>query len=208
MSRRQLPDRHGGSVRATFDLVAPLGPKPTAMHTRDSSGAVSPLIGHGLGAGARAMVADRGNFYAFARHLGIQLTPAIASVDEEYLGMKRKSELVDLLHMAGFIEVRNDWIGKGRIENTEVSAVDKLKLDKLVAACLAAPVVEAVGVPRDVRALYETLKPAIDPDVLEDETYDLDDQDEEEEADEPAELNFEDDDGEDTPVEEDTDDND
>ncbi len=45
MRRRLPPDRHGGPDRATFDLVAPLALEATDMHTRDSSGAVSPLIG-------------------------------------------------------------------------------------------------------------------------------------------------------------------
>ena len=44
MPRRQPLDRHGGPVRATFDLVAPLADEATAMHTREHSGAVSPLI--------------------------------------------------------------------------------------------------------------------------------------------------------------------
>ena len=48
MSRRQLPDHHGGPVRATFDLVAPLANEATAMHTRDHSGAVSQPFGSGL----------------------------------------------------------------------------------------------------------------------------------------------------------------
>jgi len=48
MSRRQIPDRHGGPVRATFDLVAPLATEATAMHTRDHSGAVSQPFGSGL----------------------------------------------------------------------------------------------------------------------------------------------------------------
>lgn len=44
MRRRLPPDRHGDPVRATFDLVAPLAHEATDMHTRESSGAVSPLI--------------------------------------------------------------------------------------------------------------------------------------------------------------------
>lgn len=46
MRRHRLPpDRHGGPVRATLDLVAPLAPEATDMHTREYSGAVSGLIG-------------------------------------------------------------------------------------------------------------------------------------------------------------------
>jgi len=44
MPRRLPPDRHGGPDRATFDLVAPLAMEATDMHTREHSGAVSPLI--------------------------------------------------------------------------------------------------------------------------------------------------------------------
>jgi retron-type reverse transcriptase len=45
MHRRLPPDRHGGPDRATFDLVAPLATEATDRHTREHSGAVSPLIG-------------------------------------------------------------------------------------------------------------------------------------------------------------------
>ncbi|MCR4301978.1 MAG: RNA-directed DNA polymerase [Sulfuricaulis sp.] len=47
--RRRLPlDRHGGQDRANFDLVAPLAHEANDMHTRESSGAVSTLIGASL----------------------------------------------------------------------------------------------------------------------------------------------------------------
>lgn len=53
---RLPPDRHGGQVRATFDLVSPLAHKATDKHVTDTtgyfmagrSGAVSTLIDHGL----------------------------------------------------------------------------------------------------------------------------------------------------------------
>ena len=133
-------------------------------------------------AGVRAMLADRGNFYAFARHLGVQLTPAIASLDREYVDLKRKGELLLLMGMADDVEFK------------------KKKLDELVAHCLSPEVIEAVGVPPDVRALYERLQPVVDPDD-EDVTDDLDIEDEDDEPtdDDLAEIE-EADTGEDTNV--------
>lgn len=151
-------------------------------------------------AGARAMVADRGHFYAFARHLGVQVTPAIASMDKEYLELKRKPELLALLVRRTI--KRTQEAGLVTLTTTkqiDAEALGKKKLAEILEVCLLPEIVEQVGVPPDVKALYENLRPAIDAEVLEDETYDLDDPDNED-ADEAF-----DDDGEDTPVEEDTD---
>ena len=117
-------------------------------------------------AGVRALLADRGHFYAFARHLGLKLTPAIAHLDAEYVDLKRKSELVEILHLAGFTDSRTDstTADAGKAGDTKVAPVDKLKLDELVAVCLSEPVVEAVGIPADVYALYQNIQPEIDPD--------------------------------------------
>lgn len=119
------------------------------------------------GAGAEAMLADRAHFYAFARHLGIQLTPAIAHLDAEYLALKRKGELVELLHLAGYTDARLDTAtaDSGQAEDTQFKPIDKLKLDELVTICLSEGVIHAVGVPPDVQALYDHLKPVIDPDA-------------------------------------------
>lgn len=56
MQRRLLPDRHGGQVRATFDLVAPLADEATEKRIGDNAGitrrvrsrAVTPMIGTSL----------------------------------------------------------------------------------------------------------------------------------------------------------------
>lgn len=121
-------------------------------------------------AGVRALLADRGHFYAFARHLGIKLTPAIAHLDAEYVALKRKGELVEILHMAGFTESRTDstTADAGKAADTKFAPVDKLKLDELVAVCLSEPVVSEVGIPPDVYALYQNIQPEIDPDTDED----------------------------------------
>ncbi len=118
-------------------------------------------------AGVRAMVADRGHFYAFARHLGVQVTPAIASMDKEYLELKRKGELLDLVRLAGPTVANADGLAD----------LTKSKLPDILDFCLTDMVVKAIGVPPDVKALYENLKPTIDPEVLEEETYELDDED-------------------------------
>jgi ParB/RepB/Spo0J family partition protein len=136
--------------------------------------------------GVRAMLADRGNFYAFARHLGIAITPAIASLDQEYVDLKRKGELLLLMGMADDVEFK------------------KKKLDELIEHCLLPEVIEAVGVPPDVQALYERLQPVVDPDD-EDVTDDLEiDEDGESEPDPlDTEMTYLDevDTGEDTNVE-------
>ena len=78
----------------------------------------------------------------------------------------------------------------------------KKKLDELVAHCLSPKAVAAVGVPPDVRALYERLQPVVDPDD-EDVTDDLEIEEESDEThfdDPPGELE-EEDTGEDTNVE-------
>ncbi|MEK7758284.1 MAG: ParB/RepB/Spo0J family partition protein, partial [Pseudomonadota bacterium] len=76
-------------------------------------------------AGVRAMLADRGNFYAFARHLGIEVTAAIASLDREYLDLKRKAELIGLLRG---LDVPN--------AGDVVDDMAKKKLDEIAAYCL------------------------------------------------------------------------
>jgi hypothetical protein len=132
------------------------------------------------------MLADRCNFYAFARHLGIAITPAIASLDQEYVDLKRKGELLLLMGMADDVEFK------------------KKKLDELIEHCLLPEVIEAVGVPPDVQALYERLQPVVDPDD-EDVTDDLEiDEDGESEPDPlDTEMTYLDevDTGEDTNVE-------
>lgn len=115
-------------------------------------------------AGVRGLLADRGHFYSFARHLGIQLTPAIASLDAEYLDLKRKGELLALLAAAG--QPDEDLVTG--------AALSKAKLNDIVEHCLTAGVIEAVGVPPDVQALYDCLTPVLDTD----EDDDLDDEDE------------------------------
>ncbi len=132
-------------------------------------------------AGVRALLADRAHFYAFARHLGIQLTPAIASLDADYLDLKRKPELLALLNHAG--QPDEDLITG--------AALSKAKLNDIVEHCLSAEVIQAVGVPPDVQALYDHLEPV----------FDLDDEDlDEDEDDVSGETEAYDQGGEDTPT--------
>lgn len=118
-------------------------------------------------AGVRALLADRGHFYAFARHLGIKLTPAIAHLDAEYVDLKRKGELVALLESDAVGWNAEEGVGLDITKLDHVMAASnpsKLKLDELVAVCLSEPVVEAVGIPADVYALYQNIQPEIYPD--------------------------------------------
>lgn len=119
-------------------------------------------------AGVRALLRDRGHFYAFARYLGIALTPAIASIDAEYLGRKRKGELLELAHRSGLL--------------ADGDELAKKKLDEILAFVSTPAVIEAIGVPPDVKALYEKLEPKIDPeqDDIDDEEFDDDTLDESE----------------------------
>ena len=123
-------------------------------------------------AGVRAMLADRGNFYAFARHLGIEITPAIASLDQEYLDLKRKPELLALLVRRTITNAEQ----AGAITLTTTAQIDtealgKKKLKEIQAVCLLPEIVAQIGVPPDVQALFERLEPTVDPeddDVVED----------------------------------------
>jgi len=114
-------------------------------------------------AGLRALLADRGHFYALARHLGVQITPAIASIDDAYLFLKRKGELVELAKASGLV--------------ADAASLAKMKLDELKAFCLTPAVVQALGVPAEVRNLYETLQPILDADYVDEEGAGLDDED-------------------------------
>lgn len=112
-------------------------------------------------AGVTALGRDRAHLYTFARYADVALTPAIASLDREYLEIKQKAELLELLRKHG-CEI--------------LPEVEKGKRGDILELCLARQNVEKIGVPYDVAALYEKLTPMIEPD-LEDEFDDEDDAD-------------------------------
>ncbi len=101
-------------------------------------------------AGVRAMVADRGNFYALARFAGVTLTPEIASIDDDYLDLKRKPELLDLARLSGML--------------ADGGELAKKKLGEIRGFVASAPVIEAIGVPPDAAALFAGLEPEFDED--------------------------------------------
>lgn len=105
-------------------------------------------------AGVRALLADRGHFYAFARHLSVKLTPAIAHLDEDYVALKRKGELITLIRGV----YPDDW------NSDRLALLDKQKLDDLVALALTNEIIQRVGVPPDAKALYEHLSPKLETD--------------------------------------------
>ncbi len=106
-------------------------------------------------AGAKALLADRGNLYALARYAGVKLTAEIASMDANYLALKRKPELLDLARLSGM--------------SADAADLAKKKVDEILAFVSSAPVVKAIGVPPDAKALFEQLQPVIDPEYLDDD---------------------------------------
>lgn len=111
-------------------------------------------IGRIAEAGARALLEDRGNFYALARYLGAEVTPANAGIDAEYLSYKRKSELLELAQRSG-LNVGSD--------------LAKQKTEKILEFVGSAPVVKAIGVPPDIKALWEHITPKVDLSEIEDD---------------------------------------
>lgn len=125
-------------------------------------------------AGVRALARDRASCYAFARHLGVRLTPAIAAMDADYLALKRKPELLAIAKRSGLV--------------ADTADLAKQKLEEIKAFCLTAPVVAAIGVPEEVQRLYDTIEPDLPEDDEEEEEEDDDDDDDNEpdpEDDEP-----------------------
>ena len=118
-------------------------------------------------AGVRAMMRDRGHFYAFARYLGIALTPALARMDEDYVALKRKGELIALIEIAF----------PGEQNAALLAKLGKEKLDAIVAFCLSADLIAAIGVPPDAKALYEKLQPRIIPEAEDEEADDINEDD-------------------------------
>lgn len=101
-------------------------------------------------AGLKALMRDRGHFYAFARYAGLKLTPELAGPDREYIEIKRKAELIELARRHGLVTNEEDLL-----------PLQQKKLEELRAFCLTEQSVARIGVPYDVAALYE-MEPIID----------------------------------------------
>lgn len=132
--------------------------------------------------GFKALARDRAHLYAFARYADVKVTAAVASVDREYLEVKRKSELIDLITRHGVVT-----------DTLELAQLEKAKLAALQELCLTRQAIERIGVPYDVALLYEKLEPIIDPDDEWNDDLEDDEQDEHDADDDAG--------GEDTPIE-------
>jgi len=135
--------------------------------------------------GLRVLARDRGHLYRFAKRAGVTLDPSTFAIDKDYLELKSKAELIEIL---------SDKPIEG--EPIREDALTKWKREELLKAALADAVVTAVGVPAELADIWTRTEPEPQADDL--SPYGLED---DEEIEDEEDLD-EGDDSEDTPIEE------